>query len=282
MSAATPHPDPWRDVDAQTPLSVEKLARGLEERGRTHTQVRLRRRFLRFVPVRRGEVVLEVGAGTGVVARDLATMVGPRGHVVGIDPSRALLRIARTLCGRHPAGARITLRAGDGARLPFVAARFDVAVALTVILHVAEPLAVVREMARVVKPGGRVGLQDQDFGVVAATHPDRALTDRILDGVAAKLYEEPYSGRRLPGLLREAGLERARLLTDVYQDTTLEPFTKLFLERRAEAAVTYGIVDTDTAKRWLDGFNAMLPRGAFVLTMNYYGAVGEKPVRGAQ
>ena len=42
-------------------------------------------------------------------------------------------------------------------------------------LHVAEPLAVVREMARVTRPGGRVALQDQDFGTVAAAHPDRAL-----------------------------------------------------------------------------------------------------------
>lgn len=278
MSAPPPHPDPWRNVDAQPLPSVEKLAQGLEERGRTRTQVRLRRRFLRFVPIRRRDVVLEVGAGTGVVARDLAMMVGPGGRVVGVDPSRALLRIARTLCTRHPAGSRIALRAGDGARLPFPAARFDVAIALTVILHVGEPLAVVREMARLVKPGGRVALQDQDFGVVAAAHPDRALTDRILDGVAAQLYEEPYSGRRLPGLLREAGLERVRLRTDVYQDTTLEPFTKLFLERRAEAAVTYGIADADTARRWLDGFNTMVARRAFVLTMNYYGAVGEKPV----
>jgi len=274
-----PHPDPWRDVDAQTPPSVEKLAQGLEERGRTRTQVRLRRRFLRFVPVRRGDVVLEVGAGTGVVVRDLATMVGRRGRVVGVDPSRGLLRIARTLCAGAAAADRITLRAGDGARLPFPAARFDAAVALTVILHVAEPLAVVREMARVVKPGGRVGLQDQDFGAVAAAHPDRALTDGILDGVAARLYEEPYSGRRLPALLREAGLERVRLLTDVYQDTTLEPFTRLFLERRAEAAVTHGIADTETVERWLDGFTAMRARGAFVLTMNYYGAVGERPSR---
>jgi hypothetical protein len=59
-------------------------------------------------------------------------------------------------------------------------------------------------MARVTRPGGRVGLQDQDFGVVALTHPDRALTDRIMQGVAEHVYPEPHSGRRLPGLLRRA------------------------------------------------------------------------------
>jgi SAM-dependent methyltransferase len=161
--------------------------------------------------------------------------------------------------------------------LPFPANRFDAALAITVILHVADAPGVVGEMARVTRSGGRVGLQDQDFGMLAVTHPDRELTDRILDGVVRELYDEPYSGRRLPGLLREAGLARVRLLTDFFQDTTLEPWTKTFLERRAAYAVEFGIVDAATAQKWLDGFTAMVAAGSFVLTMTYYGAVGVKP-----
>jgi hypothetical protein len=140
-------------------------------------------------------------------------------------------------------------------------------------------LRVVQELARVTRAGGRVALQDQDFGLVGAAHPDRVLTDRILDGVAARIYEEPYSGRRLPALLREAGLEHVRVLADVYQDTALSDFSRAFLERRAENAVRFGIVDAPTARRWLDGFNEYVARGAFVLTMNYFGAVGVKPAR---
>ena len=261
-------------MDAQT--DAAQLAKSLELRGATRTQQRLRRRFLRFVPIRAGDGVLEVGCGTGVVIRDLAALVGRRGSVVGVDPSRLILGEARRLC-RGATGGRITLREGDGAELPFENGSFDVALAITVVLHVADPLRVVGEMARVSRAGGRVGLQDQDFGTVAVTHPDRALTDRILDEVAAHIYAEPYSGRRLTGLLRHAGLAGVRLLTDVYQDTTLEPWTKTFLERRAEHAVKFGIVDAPTAERWLDGFTGLVARGAFVLTMNYYGAVGVKP-----
>jgi SAM-dependent methyltransferase len=268
-------PDPWRALDAQP--NVATLIAGLEARGGTPTQRRLRRRFLRFVPVRPGAQVLEVGCGSGVVVRDLAAMVGRRGSVVGVDNSRAVLAAARRLCRPADACARIALRAGDGHRLPFAADRFDTTLAITVILHVAEPIAVVHEMARVTRPGGRVGLQDQDFGMVAVTHPDPALTDRILDGVVKHLYEEPYSGRRLPGLLRNAGLTGVRLLTDVFQDTTLEPWTQTFLERRAEYAVTFGLLDAATAQHWLDGFTATVAAGAFVFTMNYYGAVGVKP-----
>jgi ubiquinone/menaquinone biosynthesis C-methylase UbiE len=267
-------PDPWRNVDAQ-PDAV-RLATTLELRGRTPAQTRLRRRFLRFVPIRPGARVLEVGCGTGVVLRDVAPMVGRRGSVVGVDPSLTILKVARTLCAVTK-GGRLTLRRADGTRLPFGAGRFDVALAITVILHVADPLRGVQEMARVLRRGGSIGLQDQDFGIVAVTHPDRVLTDRIMREVAARIYVEPHSGRRLPGLLLQAGLTRVRLLTDVFQDTTLEPWTKTFLERRAESAVRFGLVDAPTAQRWLDGFTALVAQGAFVLTMNYYGAVGVKP-----
>ena len=270
------HPDPWRDVDAQPDAAT--MADALEVRGRTPSHVRLRRRFLRFIPVRSGQRVVEVGCGTGAVARDLAMLVGRRGRVVGIDPSRAVLTRARALC-RGSAGARITLREADGARLPFRDAQFDVALAVTVILHLAEPLAVIKEMARVTRPGARVALQDQDFGNIAAAHPDRETTDAIMFGVARRIYPEPYSGRRLPGLLLAAGLERPRLLTDIFQDTTLTPFSKAFLERRAANAVRFGIVDARAAQRWLDGFTALVARGSFVLTMNYYGAVATRPAR---
>jgi SAM-dependent methyltransferase len=270
----TLHPDPYRHVDAQP--DPAQMGAALEERGRTASHRRLLQSFLAFVGVGSGATVLEVGCGTGVVLRQLAARVGPRGRVVGVDPSRAFLAAAARILRDRPERPRITLKTGDGAHLPFADGKFDATLAVTVLLHVADPLAVVKEMARVTRPGGVVGLQDQDFGTVALTHPERALTERILGGVVSHIYEEPCSGRRLPGLLRSAGLERLRLQTTVYQDTTLEPWSKSFLERRAENAVRFGLVDAPTAQRWLDALTATVAAGAFVLTINYYGAVGVK------
>jgi len=254
------------------------MAAALEVRGGTPSQIRLRRRFLKWVPVRAGDRVLEVGCGTGVVARDLAALAGRRGAVTAVDTSATLLARARTLSRATP-GGRLTFRRADGHRLPFADRRFDVVLAITVILHVEDPLRVVKEMARVARPGGRVAVQDQDFGLVGAAHPDRELTARILDGVAARIYPEPHSGRRLGALLRAAGLAEVRMLADLYQDTTLTRFTRNFLERRADNAVRFGIVDATTAQRWLDGFNALHAEGNFVLTMQYFGAAGIKPHR---
>jgi SAM-dependent methyltransferase len=273
------HPDPYREADAQP--DPEQLVTSLEIRGGTAGHARLVRRFLAFAGVRAGAQVLEVGCGTGVVLRGLVARVGRRGRVVGVDPSRTMLAAAARFLRDHPLRRRIALRAADGARLPFVSDRFDATLAVTVLLHVPDPAAVVKEMVRVTRPGGVVAVQDQDFGTVALSHPDRLLTERILSGVAAGMYEEPWSGRRLPGLLRAAGLQHLRLLTDVFQDTTLEPYSKRFLERRAENAVRFGIVEEPTAQHWLDDITAVVAAGAFVLTINYYGAVGVKPGRPA-
>jgi SAM-dependent methyltransferase len=265
------HPDVYREIDRS--VDPAALVAALEVRGRDAALRRVRHQFLRSIPVRRRDTVLEVGCGTGVVLRDLVPMVGAGGRLAGVDPSRAVLKEARRLCR----GTGVNLRLADGAKLPFKDAGFDVTLAVTVLLHVADPVAVVREMTRVTRPGGRVAVQDQDFGTMALAHPDRALTARILDGVVSHIYEEPHSGRRLPAVLHAAGLEQIRLRTEVYQETTLTPYTQNFLGRRAENAVRFGIVDADAAQRWLDGVTAVADAGTFVFTVNYYGAVGLKP-----
>jgi hypothetical protein len=146
-----------------------------------------------------------------------------------------------------------------------------------VLLHVPDAAALVGELTRVTRPGGVVGVQDQDFGTLVLDHPDRALSRRILDGVAAATYADPWSGRTLPRRLAEAGLTRIRLRTDVYQDTRLEPFTRAMLERRAEQAARLGIVSARAAARWFAAIERQAARGQFVLTLNFYGATGVKP-----
>ncbi len=270
-----PHPDPWRAVDRQP--DPAGYVRMMESRGRTPTQVRVRRRFLRFCRIEPGWRVLEVGSGSGVVTRDLAAFVGARGHVTGVDKSRVLTQAARRNAREAGLARRVDFRLADAAALPFRAGRFDCALAVTVLLHVARPHAMLRELVRVTRPGGVVGLQDQDFGTQVLDHPDRALTRLILDGVTARMYPEPHSGRTLVRRLVELGLERVRLLADVYQVRSLDPFTHGLLERRARLARQFGLIGAGRAARWLAAIERADAAGHFVFTFNYYGATGVKP-----
>ena len=267
--------DPYRAIDRQR--QPHSYVEHLEERGRTPAQAGLRRRFLRFARLGRGQRVLEVGAGTGIVTRDAAALVGPRGRVMGVDPSRVMTAAARRIARRLGRGGRPVHEVGDGARLRFAAGRFDRVFAVTVLLHVPDSEAILREMLRVTRPGGLLAVQDQDFGSLTLDHPDRALTARIMDGVVARMYPDPWSGRTLFGRLVRLGLGRVRLFVDVYEDTTLEPYTHAMLTRRALNAVRLGLASAGAAARWMAAIARLAASGQFASTLNYYAARGVKP-----
>ena len=221
--------------------------------------------------------MLEVGCGTGVVARELARRVGPRGRVTGIDPSVVLIREARRLAKKNGLARRLSFEVMDGAALEFPDGSFDTTLAVTVLLHVAEPGRVLREMVRVTRPGGLVGVQDQDFGSLVIDHPDRRLTRKILETYAMRIYNDPWSGRTMFGTLRRLGLQKVRAITGVYQDTTCEPFTRSLLERRVEMIHQWKVISTEARDRWIRALDDQVRAGTFFMTLNFYGVVGMKP-----
>lgn len=269
------HLDPYRAIDQQP--DPHRYATLLERRGETKTHIRLLCQFLALFRIKLGSRVLEVGCGTGVVARDLAVRVGPRGRVTGIDPSVVLIREARRLARAGRLARRLTFEVMDGAALEFPDGSFDATLAVTVLLHVAEPLRVLREMVRVTRPGGLVGVQDQDFGSLVIDHPDRRLTRKILEAYARKIYNDPWSGRTMFGNLRRLGIEKVRVITGVYQDTTCEPFTRSLLERRVEMTHQWKVISTEARDRWIRQLDDQVRAGSFFMTLNFYGVVGTKP-----
>ena len=105
-----------------------------------------------------GERVLEVACGTGMVARLAAQVVGPAGHVVGADVNESMLSVARTVPQQHD-GPPIAWYHSDAAALPFPAAAFDVVFCHCGLEFFADRAAGLREMARVLVPGGRLVLR---------------------------------------------------------------------------------------------------------------------------
>ena len=267
--------DPYGAIDRQR--QPHGYVEHLEARGRTPAQTRLRRRFLRFAQLHRGQRVLEVGSGTGIVSRDAAALLGPRGQVIGVDPSRVMTRAARSLARSGGLGRHLVYTVGAGARLRFAANRFDRVFAVTVLLHVVNSGAILSEMVRVTRHGGIVAVQDQDFGSLTLDHPDRRLSARIMDGVVGRMYPDPFSGRTIFGRLVRLGLRRVRLAVDVFQDTTLEPYTHAMLRRRAENAIRLGLASPRVAARWLADIERLAAAGQFAFTLNYYAARGVKP-----
>jgi demethylmenaquinone methyltransferase/2-methoxy-6-polyprenyl-1,4-benzoquinol methylase len=106
--------------------------------------------------------VLDVATGTGLVAAELVRRYGC--SVVGVDQSEAMLGRARRRAAREPAlAARIELVRGEAEALPFDDGEFDAVTSGYLFRYVDDPAATIRELARVVRPGGTVA--SLDFGV---------------------------------------------------------------------------------------------------------------------
>jgi ubiquinone/menaquinone biosynthesis C-methylase UbiE len=112
--------------------------------------------LLNHAAPRRGERVLDVACGTGIVARQVAPLVGEQGTVVALDLSPAMLAVARTLPA--PSGAAIEWREGNALTLPLPDTTFDLVLCQQGLQFFADRAAALSEMRRVLVAGGRVAL----------------------------------------------------------------------------------------------------------------------------
>ncbi|WP_017615450.1 methyltransferase domain-containing protein [Nocardiopsis salina] len=162
-----------------------------------------------------GHRALDIGAGTGEDTVALAERVGPGGSATGVEPANGLRKEARRRAGdRHPG---VEFVDGDTRTLPYGEGHFDVIRCERVLQHIANPEEAVREMVRVLRPGGRIVLIDTDWST-STLHPGRPdLVRRVLGALSAPLAN-PESGRQLRGLLVRAGIE----ISDVHASTWID------------------------------------------------------------
>jgi len=130
-----------------------------------------RHTLVRAIDPQPGQRVLDVATGTGMVTAALARRCACQ--VVALDQSEAMLAVARErVRSDADLAARVTLMQGEAERLPFADAEFDALTFTYLLRYVDDRAATMRELARVVKPGGRIGMVE--FGVPRSA-PLRAL-----------------------------------------------------------------------------------------------------------
>jgi SAM-dependent methyltransferase len=152
--------------------------------------------------------LLDCGCGAGATTVELAPLVAP-GRVVGIDLDPSQIELARALAAkRRTTSVRFEL--GNAEALPFPDGTFDAVFAHTVLQHLRDPLHALREMHRVLKPGGIVGVRDDDWGgfLQEPFTPLLELGISLFLRVWVANDGHPFFGRRHRALLREAGFVR--------------------------------------------------------------------------
>ena len=132
---------------------------------------RWRHALVTAIDPRPGERILDVGTGTGMVAFELAERA--ECSVTGLDQSDQMLSAASARLADSPTLAtRLSFVKGEAERLPFADQEFDALTFTYLLRYVDDRLATMRELARVLRPGGRIGMVE--FGVPSAA-PLRAL-----------------------------------------------------------------------------------------------------------
>jgi ubiquinone/menaquinone biosynthesis C-methylase UbiE len=159
---------------------------------------------------RPGERVLDVGCGTGIVARQVASRLVPTSAVIGLDASANMLAVATAAAARE--GVAVDWRAGTAERLPFADSSFDVVLCQFALMFFADKRAALEEIRRVVSGNGRVllsvwqGLERHPFY--------QRLHDVIQRRLGMSALQDIFSlgdADELHALVRAAGFARAEV-----------------------------------------------------------------------
>lgn len=267
----------WRDTVGLDAARARELAARLERRAKAPDEIEARASYLGLLGVAEGDRVLDIGCGSGVVTRELARRVGPRGCAIGVDQSPGLLAMARDLAKADGLAGHTEFHEGSALALPFPDGDFDVAIAATVLSHIPDGGRAIPEIARVVRPGGRVGVFDLDTDMTTVTHPDRALTRRIVAAASDATAVDGWLSRRLPLLLSRAGLEDVRVRGFFPLEADPRGFYADMMERAAEAALKIGAIAESEYRGWLDALHAEQTRGPVIAGRLHIFAWGRRP-----
>jgi len=203
--------------------------------------------------LRPGQRLLDVGCGPGTITLDLARRVAP-GGVTGIDMSPEVLGAAEALRLRQGIH-NVVFAPGDVYALSFDDGGFDVIHLHQVLQHLSEPVRALRELRRVLAPGGVLGARDADYAGFIWSPAD-PLLDRWLalyHALTARNGAEADAGRSLPRWAREAGFTDVRVTSSTW--TFADPVSRawwggLWADRVsrsafAEQSLAYGLSDHD-------------------------------------
>lgn len=153
-----------------------------------------------------GHVVIDCGCGPGTITAGLADAVAP-GPVRGIEIEPTQVEMANALAASRP---NLSFEVGSIYEIPAADASVDRVHVGAVLMNVREPARALREIFRVLKPGGAVGLREGDQGGDILAPSDPVITRGMALYTKLRKYNghDPFLGRRLRGLLGEAGFER--------------------------------------------------------------------------
>ncbi len=247
---------------------VEIQIAALDHQSRLPGIPRLRAWSIAVLGLKRGERVVDIGSGTGEHARALAKAVGETGEVVGVDPNEGL----RAEAARRARKARFV--AGNAYDLPFPDASVDAVTCERLFQHLDDPDRATREIARVLRPGGRVVITDTDWGT-AIIHPGDPEISTVIAEAMRGGIANPFAARRLPGHVLRAGLT----LDDIGSHALVQSSsaaTGPLVKMLGRMAVDRGVIDDAGCEQFLADLAAGAESGDFHMSVTMFAVLAHR------
>jgi ubiquinone/menaquinone biosynthesis C-methylase UbiE len=220
-----------------------------------------RRTMIRHLGLHASSHVLEAGSGPGTALPDLTEVVGRDGRITGIDPTRALVEIAR-IRATDAGVTHVSYAVGDIRQIDLPDQSVDAAFCDKILTHVSPIPRAIAELTRVTRAGGRVGTVEwYAQGMIVSA--DGPLTGRILDGSAPLAALNPSAPLELEHLLASSGLRDIVAGSVVAESHRYLPSLKTMLVRRAEQAVELRAIGDSDAATWLRELESRDAAGRF-------------------
>ena len=244
----------------------------LESRGRSAGYLNAVERIMDAVQLRPGEVILEVGCGSGVLDRWIARHTTQANRIIGVDVNRYLLREAAALAMQEGLTNIIAFQEGNAETLPFPDNHVDVALSFTV-LEEGNADRMLAELVRVAKPGGRVAVMvraiDIPLVVNVPLRPElktKAQTPRGFVGAQGCADASLY--RRF----HQAGLTHMQMWPQFAASAQPETPHAQF----AHGAIL-GAFTAEETQEWHAGMAQAVTDGTYFIAQPFHCAVGTKP-----
>ncbi len=265
--------DPYANLAAADPAVVAQIANRLESRAADPQQRAILENYLKDVRFPEGSRVLEIGCGTGPVARRLATWPGV-GEVVGVEPSPALVARANDLAAEIE---NVSFEVGDARELGLEAASFDVAVFHTVLCHVPEPEVALAEAFRVLRPKGWLAVFDGDYATATVAIGENDPLQVCSQAAIARNVHDRWLVRRLPKLISDAGFEVGAARSHGFVETNDPGYMLGQAERGADILVEEGRIGRALGDALQAEARRRAAEGEFFGHIAYASIVGRKP-----